>query len=116
MTDTITIPASSVERIALDERGLHLTLALPFEFKDRLPLRLGDALVVTLAPAPRAAVADLVCSKCGASPEPGLPAKAGGTHYQKHAGVRGRNSDFHCRATTCGTWVERQPPKEPCRG
>lgn len=57
-------------------------------------------------------MAELRCDKCGAAPAPGLPAKPGGTHYVRHRGLRGRNSDNFDRVVTCGTWrVAVEQPK-----
>jgi hypothetical protein len=51
---------------------------------------------------------NLRCSKCGAAPAPGLPAKAGGTHYAtktREKEARKTEGRF-TRATSCGTWTE----------
>jgi hypothetical protein len=51
----------------------------------------------------------LVCDKCGASPAPGLPAVAGGTHYVQRARRydASKRGAATVRVVTCGHWIER---------
>jgi hypothetical protein len=55
----------------------------------------------------------LRCASCGAQPDAGMPAVAGGTHMKRvehGVGIPGRKTTVQLR--TCGKWRAREPGEE----